>query len=103
MAPDRFIFTPSATSFISVTAVLNALLYHRPLFSFAVGNLDLSSATGDLTLATLLIGLLSETVLLLTLLALISHRLLKPFSMLIAMGNAVAVYFVVTYQVVLDE
>jgi lipid A ethanolaminephosphotransferase len=103
MAPDRLRFTPTATTFIAVTAVLNALLYHLPLFSFAAGNLDLSSVTGGLTLATLLVALLSETVLLLSLLALISHRLLKPFCMLIAMGNGVAVYFVVTYHVVLDE
>ena len=56
-----------------------------------------------MTLATLLIVPLSETVLVFTLLALISHRMLKPFCMLMAMGNAVAVYFVVTYHVVLDE
>src|SRR5579863_2647922 len=103
MTPDHLRFTPTAATFIAVTAVLNALLYHLPLFSFAAANLDLSSVSGDLTLATLLVVLLSETVLLLTLLALISHRLLKPFSLLIAMGNAVAVYFVVTYHVVLDE
>jgi lipid A ethanolaminephosphotransferase len=101
--PDRSRFTPIATTFIAVTAVLNALLYHLPLFSFAADNLDLSSATGDLTLATLLVALLSETVVLLTLLALMSHRLLKPFCMFTALGNAVAVYFVVTYHVVLDE
>jgi lipid A ethanolaminephosphotransferase len=101
--PHRLRFTPTATTFIAATAVLNALLYHLPLFSFAAANLDLSSVTGDLTLATLLVVLLSETVLLLTLPALISIRLLKPFCMLIAMGNAVAVYFVVTYHVVLDE
>jgi lipid A ethanolaminephosphotransferase len=100
--PDRLRFTPTATTFIAVTALLNALLYHMPLFSFAAADLDLSSVTGDLTLATLLVVLLSETVLLLTLPALISIRLLKPFCMLIAMGNAVAVYFVVTYHVVLD-
>jgi lipid A ethanolaminephosphotransferase len=103
MAPDRLRFTPTATTFIAVTAVLNALLYHLPLLSFAAGNLDLSSFTGDLTLATLLVTVLSETVLVFTLLALISDRLLKPFFMLIALGNAVAVYFVVTYHVVLDE
>ena len=101
--PDRFHFTLTATTFIAVIAVLNALLYHVPLFSFAAADLDLSSVTGDLTLATLLVILLSETVLLLTLLALISVRLLKPFCMLIAIGNAVAVYFLVTYHVVLDE
>lgn len=79
--------------------MLNVLLYHVPLFSFAAANLDLSSVTGDLTLATLLVALLTQIVLLLCLLALLSTRLLKPFCMLIAMGNAVAVYFVATYHV----
>jgi lipid A ethanolaminephosphotransferase len=103
MTPDRLRFTPIATTFIAVTALLNALLYHLPLFSFAVDSLDLASATGNLTLATLLVVLLSESFLLLVLLALVSQRLLKPLCMLLAIGNAVAVYFVVTYHVVLDE
>jgi len=101
--PDRLRFTPTATTFIAVTAALNALLYHLPLFSFAAAHLDLSSVTGDLTLATLLVILLSEAVLLLSLVALISIRLLKPCCMVLAIGNAVAVYFVATYHVVLDE
>jgi lipid A ethanolaminephosphotransferase len=103
MTRDHLRLTPNAITFIALTAALNSLLYHPPLFSFAAGNLDLSSFTGDLTLATLLVALFSETVLLLTLLALISHRILRPFCMLMAMGNAVAVYFVVTYHAVLDE
>jgi lipid A ethanolaminephosphotransferase len=103
MAADRLRFTPTAITFIAVAAVLNALLYHLPLFSFAAGNLQLASFTGDLTLATLLVVLLAETVVVFTLLALISDRLLKPLCMLIAIGNAVAVYFVATYHVVLDE
>ncbi len=103
MTRDRLSLTPNAITFIALAAALNTLLYHPPLFSFAVGNLDLSSFTGALTLATLLFALCSETVLLLTLLTLISHRILKPFCMLMAMGNAVAVYFVVTYHTVLDE
>ena len=102
MTRDRLRLTPNATTFIALTAGLNALLYHLPLFSFAAGNLDLSSFGGVLTLATLLVALFSVTALLLTLLSLISHRLLKPFCMLMAMGNAVAAYFVVTYHVVLD-
>lgn len=102
MALERLRFTPTATTFVAVTAVLNALLYHLPLFSFAAGTLDLSSPTGDLTLTTLLLVLLSETALLLLLLALVSERLLRPFCMLAALGNALAVHFVVTYHVVLD-
>jgi hypothetical protein len=46
MAGNRLRFTPTATSFVAVTAVLNALLYNLPLFSFAAGSLDLSSFTG---------------------------------------------------------
>ncbi len=103
MTPERLRFTPSATTFIAAAAGANALLYHLPLFAFAAGNLTLASFTGGLTLATLLVVLLSETVLLLALLALASERLLKPFCMLAALGNALAVYFVVTYHVVLDE
>jgi glucan phosphoethanolaminetransferase (alkaline phosphatase superfamily) len=103
MALHRLRFTPSAITFIGLTAALNALLYHLPLLSFAAVNLDLSSFTGVLTLATLLVALLSASVLLLTLPALISQRLLQPFSMSVALTNAVAVYFVATYHVVLDE
>jgi lipid A ethanolaminephosphotransferase len=103
MAPEHLRLTATGTTFIALTAVGNALLYHLPLFSFAAGHLDLTSITGELTLATVGVVLLSETVLVLTLLALISHRLLKPVCMVMAVGNALAVYFVITYHVVLDE
>jgi lipid A ethanolaminephosphotransferase len=100
---DHLRFRPTVSVFIALAAVLNALLYHLPLWSFAAGNLELASVTGDLTLATVLVVVLSETVVALTLLALISERLLQPFCMLSALGNAIAVYFVATYHVVLDE
>jgi lipid A ethanolaminephosphotransferase len=103
MVLDRLRFTPTATTFIAVATVVNAVVYHLPLFSFAAGNLDLASFTGDLTLITLLLVVLSETVIVLTLLALVSNWLLKPICTLIAMGNAIALYFVLTYRVVLDE
>lgn len=102
-APMSCHFTPTATSFIALAAVCNALLYHLPLLSFGARNLDLGTFTGHLTLATLLLAVLSETVLIFGVLGLISERLLKPSCMLFAIGNAIAVYFVVTYHVVLDE
>ena len=103
MDPERLRVAPTAATFIAVSATANVLLYHLPLFSFSVGNLDLASFTGDLTLATLLVALLAETILIFTLVALVSDRLLKPLCMLFVFGNALAVYFVVTYRVVLDE
>jgi len=90
------------TTFIMIAAALNAALYHLPLFYFAWRNLDLSTFTGALTLATLGIALLLETGVLLILLALISQRLLKVLCCALALGNAVALYFLTTYHVVLD-
>ena len=44
--PDRPRLTPTAITFIAVTAVLNVLLYHMPLFSFAAANPGLPSLPG---------------------------------------------------------
>ena len=103
MTGDRFRFTPSTITFIALAAGVNAALYHLPLFSFATTNLDLRTFSGVLTLATLLVLLFLETALLLIPLALISHRILRPFCMVMATGNAIALYFLATYHVVLDE
>src|SRR5689334_7238182 len=102
MAADRLRWSSSTTTFIALTAVLNTGLYHFPLFSFATQNLDLTAFSGILTLATVAIAVFLETAVLLILPALLSHRLLKPICMLLAVGNAVALYFLVTYHVVLD-
>lgn len=102
MTHDRLRWTPSTTTFIVLTAALNTALYHIPLFSFATDHLDLSAFSGILTLATVLLAVFLETALLLILAALISYRILKPFCMVMAIGNAVALYFLVTYHVVLD-
>ncbi len=103
MTLDRFRWTLSTPKFIALTAASNALLYHLPLFSFSAGNLQILSFSGLLTLVTVLIALLSLTVLLLAMLSLISYRVLKPFCMLVAISNSIAVYFVATYHVVLDK
>ena len=99
----RFRWAPSTTTFVALIASLNAALYHLPLFSFAWGSVDLSTATGVATLATVVIALFLGTALLLLGLALVSHRILKPICMVLAIGNAVALYFLTSYHVVLDD
>jgi lipid A ethanolaminephosphotransferase len=99
----RFHWSPSTTTFVVVAAGLNTALYNLPLFSFGAHDLDLSTLGGILTLATLpLVVFLGSTVLL-ALLALVSHRILKPICILTALGNAVALYFLITYRLVLDS
>lgn len=95
--------TLDTLKFVALASVLNALLYHVPLVRFAAGALDLGSMSGVLTLLTLLIVVLATTAFVLCLLAALSPRLLRPVGMLLATGNAIALYFVVTYGVVLDK
>lgn len=96
-------WNPRVTGFIVVAALANAVLYHRPLYSFAVANLDYSSFNGVLTLVTLFFLVTFITTLILSLLSLVSQRLIKAVCMLGALCNAFALYFLETYGVVLDK
>jgi lipid A ethanolaminephosphotransferase len=89
--------------FIVATALVNAGLYHKPLYSFAVANLDYSSPGGALTLVTLFFLVTFVSALILCLVSLISPRLIKQLCMLGALGNALALYFIETFGVVLDK
>jgi lipid A ethanolaminephosphotransferase len=96
-------WTPSISVFIVVVALTNTILYHEPLYSFAVANLDFSTFSGVLTLSTLLFLATFVTALILSLLSLVSQRLIKPLCMIGALGNSLALYFIDSYGVVLDK
>ena len=96
-------WNPRVTGFIVTVALVNAGLYHKPLYSFAVANLDYSSLGGILTLATLFFLVTFVTTLIFSLLSLVSLRLIKPLCILGALCNALALYFVETFGVVLDK
>lgn len=92
----------TATLIVAV-ALLNAALYHVPLYAFAIARLDALSRGGVLTLATLFVLVAFVTALVLSCVAIASDRLLKPLSMLFALLNAVALYFIQAYGVLLDK
>ncbi len=100
---SRLRWNASAARFIVVVALANAVIYQKPLYSFAVANLDLPSAVGLLTLITMFVLVFAVSTAILSLLALLTHRLLKPICMLLALGNSAALYFVTTYRVILDK
>lgn len=93
----------SIINFITIFALGNAILYHRLLFLFAANTLDFPSLNGILTLLTLFVLVVFASSLFLTIVVLISQRMVKPICMLIVCGNALALYFAETYQVVLDR
>jgi len=78
-------------------------LYHLPLYEYAIAHLDISSLNGVLTFASVLVSIFIGTIFLLSILAFISSRLLKLFAIFMAIGNSIALYFVVSYHVILDR
>ena len=88
---------------IAAIAMLNAALYHAPLFNYSIARLDAFSFGGLLTLATLFVLVAFLTALALASVAIVSQRLLKPLSMLGAVLNACALYFIQAYGVLLDK
>ena len=96
-------FTLSATTFAYVAMLANIALFNWPLVQYALKNLDIGTATGWQTLfAVLVVVVLVSTIILIPLL-IISRRLTKALLILIALSNSAAVYFMVTYQVILDR
>lgn len=93
----------SSPALVLAGAFFNALVYNVPLYQFASGHLDVTSFNGVITLLTLFVIVFAMTALIAGLAAAISARLVKPLFMLMAMLNAAAVYFMVTYNVVLDR
>src|SRR5882672_5759820 len=79
---QSFHWNPRVTGFILAVALVNAGLYHKPLYSFAVTNLDYSSLSGVLTLATLFFLVTFVTTLIFSLLSLVSLVLSRPFACL---------------------
>lgn len=93
----------SPTQFTLAMALTNTVLYHLPLFSWAVTTLHYSSFNGMLTLATLFIAPFLLTAAILFLFFALVPQVVKPFCMLIVLGNAVALFFLSTYHVILDK
>src|SRR3954465_12712204 len=89
-------------AFVLATSLLNTALFHAPLFAFASSNLDWRSFNGISTLVTLFPALFLGTATVLFVLLMLAPRLVKTVCMLIAVGNSIALYFIVTYRAVLD-
>jgi len=92
-----------SVQFYYAVLVISLGLYHWPLLQFASTELNLGSWVGVQTLVTVLavITLLSSVIF--VVLLLFSRRLFKLVLGLIALANAAALYFMVTYQVIIDR
>ncbi|MGC1440534.1 MAG: phosphoethanolamine--lipid A transferase EptA [Burkholderiaceae bacterium] len=95
--------SPTTTTVVPGIALVNALLYQWPLYNYAVQNLELRGFQAIAILVTLFTLVFCTTALMLSLVSLLSHRLMLIVAILIFHANAVALYFVASYKVVLDR
>lgn len=101
MKPWRW--QPDAAAFVILVSLANVALYHAPLYRFTAARVDLFTFNGATTLLTLLVAVYVVTAVVLFCASLVSRRLLKATAMVMALGNSIAVYFMDTYQAVLDK
>jgi len=93
----------SVVKFIFIITIFNMLIYHVPFYSYAVSDFDALSLNGILTLASLTIALFVVMVFALLLFSIISVQIVKYFTIIMVLGNSIALYFMNTYNVILDK
>ncbi|HPX04295.1 MAG TPA: phosphoethanolamine--lipid A transferase EptA [Tenuifilaceae bacterium] len=95
--------TPTLTRFVLIIGVLNFVLFQYPFFNYVFSNIDYTSFNGVLAIVSLMVLMVVANAfvfyILLYLLRVVGKALLVIFFII----NAVAVYFINTYSVILDE
>lgn len=88
--------------FIIIYSLTTSALYQWPLYSLAIATIDKIDIANALALATLFVLQLMLSIVIWSFISLISLRLMQGFSIALLFGNAIALYFIATYGVVLD-
>lgn len=91
------------THFVLLLSLLNFLFFHYPFFRFVVNNIDYKSFNGILILVSLVILMLVLNAFVFFLAFFLSRRVGKFLLILFFIINAIAVYFVNAYGVIIDE
>ncbi|MDR1585359.1 MAG: phosphoethanolamine--lipid A transferase EptA [Prevotellaceae bacterium] len=93
----------SLSRFAVVMSTLNFLLFHYPFFVFVFDNLDYKSINGIVTIVSLVILMLVANYFVFYLFLYLSKIAGKFLLALFFVINAIAVYFINTYSVIMDE
>lgn len=91
------------THFVLIMSSLLFLLFHYPFFKFVFNNLDYKSWTGVSIIISLVIAMLVANAFVLFLIFFLSRFVGKFLLVIFFLINGVAVYFVNTYSVIIDE
>jgi lipid A ethanolaminephosphotransferase len=89
--------------FIFLYSIGNSILFQGPLYHRAILSLDAINLSGSLSLATLFVFQLVISISILTTISLVSISVTKLVCMLLTIGSAAALYFIVAYGTILDS
>ena len=92
-----------ATYFALLLSFLNLIFFHFPFFAFAVDNFDYKSFGGIFLFISLIVAVLVANFFVFHLLLYLTRFVGKIVLLIFFIINAVAIYFVNTYSVILDE
>lgn len=96
-------WTMPASRFVLLLSLINTLLFNGALYSFLAAKLDLYSVSGILIGASVIVGVFVINLFFISALAIVAFVAVKPFFALTALINSVALYYMISYQVVLDK
>jgi lipid A ethanolaminephosphotransferase len=91
------------THFVVLMSVLNFLFFHLPFYSFVFHNVDYKSWNGMILISSLIVLMLVLNAFVFYLLFSLSRYVGKFLLVFFFMVNAIAVYFINTYSVIIDE
>ena len=91
------------THFVLVMSLLNFLFFHFPFFTFVLHNIDYKSFNGILLIFSLMLLMLVLNAFVFYLIFYLSRYFGKALLVIFFIVNAIAVYFINTYSVIIDE
>lgn len=89
--------------FIAFVSLLNVFLFHLPLFCYAIESFDLLTGSSFSILLMLFLVVFTSSILFWLILCLFHQSFLKPIVWVSFLGNAIALYFITSYQITLDK
>ena len=89
--------------FVLLISSLNFLFFHLPFYKFVVKNVDYKTLNGINIIVTLVILMLVANAFVFFLFFFLSRFVGKFLLVIFFIGNAIAIYFVNTYNVIIDE
>ncbi len=89
--------------FVLLVSVLNFIFFHYPFYKFVFHNVDYKSLNGINIIITLMILMLVANAFVIFLIFFLSRIVGKFLLIFFFIGNAIAVYFINTYSVIIDE